>query len=562
MSALPVIDSLSVASALFVMLVASYVIRHRESPVAEAFAWSVVSLSLWAVLVLLPGRFFIPPGSSIPGWALVELVRFFISLTAPVLFYIYARLYTGHNQYSNRRKIAILLAPLAGAFAVVAPVALVRHLLPAPVFAIVSAISVSLMIYVAVLLLLALYLLFALSQRYRELPTAQAVVLAVAISAPYVVVFVNSLSEPTEGGETVSILPVDVSFVGFLITGVAVTYATRSYPLFRPLPGAEYIAREEVIENLADGILILDREERIVDMNATASRIAQHAVESPLGRPVGAVFDGFSRLSPDGVRRIELRTPDGPRQFEVTASPIQTGEDGSTGKTVRLRDITERETREQQLEVLTRVLRHNLRNDLDTVMAYTNEIADPEIKSQLRSTAEGLLDMGDKARDVEAVLAKANEPRSEVAFVDLLHTVADRVQAEHEGAIIDCTHPETVSILSHRQLLERLLTELLENGIEHNDSQSPQVAITVETLAEDTVEIEIADNGSGIPPHERQVIEAGSESQLSHGTGLGLWLANWIVGSLSGELSFPENRSGGVVVVRLHSVQLPPSVES
>jgi signal transduction histidine kinase len=555
MSALPlVLDASSIASALVVVLVAGYVSRYRGSPVADAFVWSVVSLSLWAVLLLVPGRFGIPSGSSVPGWTLVELGRLFTSLAVPVLFYIYVRLYTGHNRYSDRRKIGVLFAPLGGAILLVGSVSLASDSLPSLVLGVVSATVVSVYLYVTVLLLLALYLLLRLSQRYREFSTAQAAVLGIAVSFLYAVVLANNLTEPTEGGGTVSLLPVDISFAGFLVAGVAVAYATRSYPLFRPLPGAEYIAREEVIENLADGILILDRDERIIDMNATASRIAQHAVDSPVGRSAGAVFDGLSRVPPDAVRRIELRTPDGPRQFEVTASPIQTGEDEPAGKTVRLRDITERKTREQQLEVLTRVLRHNLRNDLDTALAYTNEIDDPEIRAQLRSPIEDLLEMGDKARDIEAVLAKANEPRSVIDLGDLIQTAADRVESDHEAVTIDISDPGRVSILSHRQLLDRLVTELLENGIEHNDSPSPRITVAVDS-GDDTVEIEIADNGPGIPDNERRVIEAGSETQLAHGTGLGLWLANWIAESLGGELLFPEERSGGVVVVRLHSVR-------
>ncbi|WP_336328655.1 ATP-binding protein [Halovenus sp. HT40] len=555
MTALPVALDLSrIVTALLVVLVAGYAARYRGSPVADAFLWSLLSLSLWAVFLLVPGTFLLPSGPSVWGWTLVELSRVATSLIAPVLFYVYVRLYTGHNRYTERRKIGILLAPLGGAILLVASVLFARDLLPSVVLGVIPATIVLVYLYVTALLLLAVYLLVRLSQRYREVSTAQVASLAVGVVAPYVFVFVNSLTEPTEGGTTVSLLPVDTSFVGFLIAAVAVTYAIRSYPLFRPLPGAEYIAREEVIENLADGIVILDRDERIIDLNATALRIAQHADDSPIGRPIASVFENLSRLPPGSVRRVDLQTPDGPRQFEVTATPIQTGEDGSAGTTVRFRDITERKTREQQLQVLTRVLRHNLRNDLDTALAYTNEIADPEIRARLRSQVEGLLAMGEKARDVEAVLSKANESRSVIALDDLIQTVAERVEGEYEGVDIECPDDVSVSIRSHRELLDRLLTELIENGIEHNDDPSPRITIAVESPTEDTVEIEIADNGPGIPDHERQVIESGGETQLAHGAGLGLWLSNWIAESLGGELLFPSDRPGGVVVVRLQSV--------
>jgi signal transduction histidine kinase len=547
---------------LVVVLVAGLVSRYRGTPVANAFVWSVVGISVWGVLLVLPGTFGLPSGSSVPGSELFELGRLFATLSVPVFFYLYARLYTGHTQYSTRRKVGFLFAPVVGTTLLVTLVLPVRDLLPALALGVVPVTVVGTYTYVTALLLLAVYLLFRLSQRYEEVSSIQVIALSVGVLTPYAVAVLDSLSEPTASGGTVSLLPVDISFAGFLLSSIAITYATHSYPLFRPLPGAEYIAREEVIENLADGIFILDRDERIIDMNATASQLTQYVDGSPIGSPISTVFEELSRVPSSGVRRITLQTAAGTRQFEVSTSPIQTNEEGAAGRTVRFRDITEQQTQEQQLEVLTRVLRHNVRNDLGTALAYTNEIADPEVRDRLRSQLEELLDMGDKARDVEDVLTKANESRSRVDLAELLSTVTHRVQAEYETATIDVSHPETVSILSHRQLLERLLTELLENGIEHNDSESPHVTVAVELRSEDSIEIEIADNGSGIPDHERQVIESGAETDLAHGSGLGLWLANWIAEALGGELSFPTERSGGVVVVRLSSVQPESSTDS
>jgi sensor histidine kinase regulating citrate/malate metabolism len=64
----------------------------------------------------------------------------------------------------------------------------------------------------------------------------------------------------------------------------------------------------------------------------------------------------------------------------------------------------------------------------------------------------------------------------------------------------------------------------------------------------DTLSIAVADNGPGIPDHEQQVLEAGEESALEHGSGLGLWAVHWGVTRMGGDLAFAENDPRGSIV--------------
>jgi K+-sensing histidine kinase KdpD len=60
--------------------------------------------------------------------------------------------------------------------------------------------------------------------------------------------------------------------------------------------------------------------------------------------------------------------------------------------------------------------------------------------------------------------------------------------------------------------------------------------------------LDIADNGPGIPETEREVLTRGTETQLVHGSGIGLWIIHWVVTRYGGELSFEEREDGGSVV--------------
>lgn len=549
------IESLRVVAAVGIVTVTIAVFRHRGDPVTDSFLWTLIAMSSWALLALLPGSLGLFPTIPDVFGSLITTATLAAGAVAALCSYVYIRRYTGHSEYNRLRRIGVLFTPVVCILAVITASdlwAIATGSLPPLFDGLLQILILVLVLYVTAVFFLGLYLLGRLGRRYEQVSYAQVAVVSGGLLVPYVAEIASSLTQPAAGGGTVSLLPLDISFAGFLVATMAFTYTLRTYSPFTPYPGAEYIARDEVIENLQEGILILDQQNRLIDMNPAAAQLTQQTPSEALNRPVWAVLDGLAQLPAGESRHVQLQTPAGPRQFEIRTSLIRDGDDNQLGTTVRLRDITERQTREQQLEVLTRVLRHNLRNDLDAALAYTNEIDDPEIRTHVRSKLQKLVQIGNKARDVEEVLSTANDPWTEVDLARVIRTVADRYQAEYDCEIV-ITAPEELVIISHEHLLDRLLSELIENGIEHNDQQTPRVELSVATFDEEgsAVEIDIEDTGPGIPDHEQSVIRDGAETPLKHGTGIGLWIANWITESLGGELSFPRHEAGGAVLIRL-----------
>ena len=82
----------------------------------------------------------------------------------------------------------------------------------------------------------------------------------------------------------------------------------------------------------------------------------------------------------------------------------------------------------------------------------------------------------------------------------------------------------------------------------------PRVTIAMERDSESNrVCISVVDTGSGIPKHERDVIESGTETPLNHSLGIGFWLMEWVATVLGGELIISDNDLEGSVV----TFQLP-----
>ena len=218
------------------------------------------------------------------------------------------------------------------------------------------------------------------------------------------------------------------------------------------------------------------------------------------------------------------------------------------------KDITEASLREERLAVLTRVLRHNFRNDLNVVTGFTEraiaEIDDPKIVTELErvvATAERLLRVGETSRQVERLLADRPTP-GPIDLADAVDEALASLPIElRERADIEVDVPDGVTVSAVGYLAEAI-AELVDNAIRHNDAERPRVHISAAKLpSESWTSLVIADDGPGIPPTERSVL-TGEETPLDHASGLGLWYVNWVVTAGGGSFDIRESKAGGTRV--------------
>ncbi|MFA1611058.1 ATP-binding protein [Halobellus rubicundus] len=196
-----------------------------------------------------------------------------------------------------------------------------------------------------------------------------------------------------------------------------------------------------------------------------------------------------------------------------------------------------------QLTVLNRVLRHDIRNSANVILGYAdlltedavtteNAVATDDVARTIKRRAADVVALGEKARDIEGLFNASEFDREAFDVADLVTTCADRIRRDYPDSSIelDLSVSEDRRTVYAHPLLESAIESVLENAIEHNDKDAPRVRIEVEsTSASAPVEIRIADNGPGISRDEIATIERGYETHLDHASGLGLWLAQWIV---------------------------------
>jgi PAS domain S-box-containing protein len=216
------------------------------------------------------------------------------------------------------------------------------------------------------------------------------------------------------------------------------------------------------------------------------------------------------------------------------------------------RQQAELDRRSALLDVLGRVLRHNLRNDMNVVRGRFQQLAeeydiDDEQVSQIVRIIDELFDLGEKARRFESVERSQGE-RQPLELRTLVERVVTSARSEYPRASVSIESPDSLTLIA-KPSLSTAIDELLENALEHS-GVNPRVEVTIRQTRED-VEIHIEDNGPGLPEHEREVLREGAETPLLHGSGLGLWLIHWIVSDHDGTIDFEVNDEGTRVTIRL-----------
>ena len=245
-----------------------------------------------------------------------------------------------------------------------------------------------------------------------------------------------------------------------------------------------------------------------------------------------------------------------------TVAPV-TDEDGELVEFIAIQtDITDRKEREQQLHVLERILRHNVNNDMSVVLGQaewveknTNgDIADAA--RQIQATGDRLLETVSKERDIVELLSESH-PVERVDLRERVQRVVDSLADTYPHATLDTALPESVTATAITEI-EVGISELVENAIVHSDRESPTVEVRVEATGE-TVTVRVLDDGPQIPEEESEVLTDGeSLGPLYHGSGLGLWLVNWIVKRSDGTLRFRENEPrGNAVTIELDRADHP-----
>ncbi|HAK95247.1 MAG TPA: hypothetical protein DCM87_09645 [Planctomycetes bacterium] len=322
---------------------------------------------------------------------------------------------------------------------------------------------------------------------------------------------------------------------------------------------------EEIIENMAEGLVAADRGGRILALNERARRL--------LGLEAGRRFEGDPVDVLAGTRAREfvadkLRTAaegrwetlcDGPAGSAlpalVTASVLRDGKGRPRGAVALLQDLTLRREVEAatrriaRLEELTEVARgiaHEVRNPLASICGCAEEVAqEPNLAADTLRLCEI---MRREARRVDGIIDEfLNFARLRTLSVsrfdagELLAHVGALLRARTERTEIRVERPcARVEISADRDLLTQLLLNLGINALDAIGQAAGMARLRTAPARgrgdAPGIEFSVEDNGCGIPKEYQERIFTPFFSRKAGGTGIGLAMAHRIALLHGGEI--------------------------
>jgi signal transduction histidine kinase len=218
----------------------------------------------------------------------------------------------------------------------------------------------------------------------------------------------------------------------------------------------------------------------------------------------------------------------------------------------------ERKRQREELSVLHRVLRHNLRNDINLIHGHA---VDLEASLDDPDAAERAAVIHGKTADMLEYTARAGwlrritESEDGLATVDL-PAMVEAVLADHDELTDDVTVktdlPDPCQVRANH-MLETALAELITNALEHHDGAEPTITIDVrrEEGPEGYVEVIVADDGPGVPSMVTEAISESGPDQLVHLDGMGLWFVTLTVRESGGDVDIESGDDGTTVQLTL-----------
>jgi two-component system phosphate regulon sensor histidine kinase PhoR len=321
---------------------------------------------------------------------------------------------------------------------------------------------------------------------------------------------------------------------------------------------AERDLQGRILEAMQEGVVVLDRDGRIVLVNPAvramlllgADAVGKLLLETVRNAQLDDLVED-ARVDP-GAHPVELELPGlKPRRLLVHASPLSGDDEGLLFVFV---DVTEVRRLESLRRDFVANASHELRTPVAAVRSATETLRsgaldDPGAAirfvdiiernaARLQSLVEDMLELS----KLESNEFKLKRERVELASVVPIVLGLFRERAEKKGVrLTSQTDPEAVAIEGDRRALEHVLSNLVDNAVKYCPSGTRVVVRA--TTDDDRIKLVVDDTGPGIPPeHLPRVFErfyrvdAGRSRELG-GTGLGLSIVRHMVEAMRGKVS-------------------------
>ncbi len=307
---------------------------------------------------------------------------------------------------------------------------------------------------------------------------------------------------------------------------------------------------DTIFNNIADGVIILDKQARIILINQAAAQAFDITVESAFNKPVAQALPHpdleslLGRSAEDGLKYHEINFDDG-RVFNAHRAPIP-----NIGSAITLQDISYLKELDHIKSDFVHTVSHDLRSPLTSVLGYAELIGrtgplnehQTEFMARLQSSIRDITSLVNDLLDLGRLEAGFDTRREIVQLENIIGYTLDVLSGQvsaHNQTIRFEPQPNLPPLKANPLRLRQMLDNLIGNAIKYTP---PGGEVQVRVRAEDgQIILQVTDNGPGIPPADQPRIfekffRGENVPDDVPGSGLGLSIVKSIVDNHQGRI--------------------------
>jgi PAS domain S-box-containing protein len=315
-----------------------------------------------------------------------------------------------------------------------------------------------------------------------------------------------------------------------------------------------------ILSNVADGIVAVDRDGRVVLWNAAAERITGVPASEAAGHTPFEVVRRELESESGGTNRLVPIMRGGEEVWLSLSEALMRDPTGAVaGRIFAFRDISAERVVDQMKSDFVSTVSHELRTPLTSIYGFAETLLRRDIgfTDEERQTFLGYI-ASEAERLTGIVDALLNVARldSGTLQVELVPTDIGELLAEavSEGAVPAITNghrfvvdleDDVPAVRADPDKLRQVVGQLVENAVKYSPAGA---VVRLEARARpDAVEVTVSDEGSGIPESEVDRIfdKFYRASETQPGTGLGLFIAQGLVSAMGGRIWVRSKEGGG-----------------
>jgi two-component system nitrogen regulation sensor histidine kinase GlnL len=343
--------------------------------------------------------------------------------------------------------------------------------------------------------------------------------------------------------------------------------AIHSAELFASL-NTEKEFSEAIFNCAGSGILVLDREGRILKINSSGADILRTDIGTVVGKKMVDLYPEAAELlsfSTQPGREVTLSLPDGSSvPIGFNNSPLSSISHGLEGIIVLFRNMTEIKQLQEALkkkahfDTMNKVISgvaHEVRNPLFGISSI-GQILDRELASpQHKTLIQAMLKETDRMRRLIEELLLYTRPSklaiTSVSFQPLFDELKAYVHAKKDSINFSMDIEPGLSVNADRDKLIQVFLNLLNNAI---DAARSRITVAAGTST-GRVSIAVSDDGAGLREEDIDRAFDPFFTTKKGGTGLGLPICRKIIEDHGGQVVLQSSPEAGTTVTVIFAAQ-------